>query len=49
MVLWQDGITWLLLPPDQSLAFLLAGNGFDVWIANTRGTKYSRGSVQMTQ
>lgn len=48
MVLWHDGITWLLLPPDQSLAFLLADNGFDVWIANTRGTKYSRGHVSLS-
>lgn len=44
----MDGITWLLLPPDQSLAFLLADNGFDVWIANTRGTRYSRGHVSLS-
>ncbi|KAJ6723759.1 LIPASE [Salix koriyanagi] len=43
-----DGITWLLLPPDQSLAFLLADNGFDAWIANTRGTRYSRGHVSLS-
>jgi hypothetical protein len=48
MVWWQDGITWLLLSPDQSLAFLLADNGFDVWLANTRGTKYSRGHASLS-
>ena len=49
MMMWlQDGITWLLLPPEKSLAFLLADNGFDVWIANTRGTKFSRAHTSLT-
>ncbi|KAK9924456.1 hypothetical protein M0R45_032823 [Rubus argutus] len=46
--LLMDGITWLLLPPDQSLAFLLADNGYEVWIANTRGTQYSLGHTSLT-
>ncbi|XP_030929953.1 triacylglycerol lipase 2-like isoform X1 [Quercus lobata] len=46
--LLMDGITWLLLPPDQSLAFLLVDNGFDVWLANTRGSKYSRGHTSLS-
>ncbi|XP_030539656.2 triacylglycerol lipase 2-like isoform X2 [Rhodamnia argentea] len=45
---FMDGITWLLLPADKSLAFLLADNKFDVWIANTRGTKYSRGHTSLS-
>ena len=49
MIMWlQDGVTWLLLPPKKSLAFLLADNGFDVWIANSRGTKFSRGHTSLT-
>lgn len=40
-----DGMTWLLNPPDQSLPLILADQGFDVWIANTRGTRFSRKHV----
>ncbi|CAL1393620.1 unnamed protein product [Linum trigynum] len=43
--LFMDGMTWLLLPPGQNLAFLLADNGYDVWIVHGRGTTSSRGHV----
>ncbi|KAM3192512.1 hypothetical protein ACQJBY_069631 [Aegilops geniculata] len=40
--LFVDGVSWLLGTPDQSLGFILADGGFDVWLANTRGTNTSR-------
>ncbi|CAI8590150.1 unnamed protein product [Vicia faba] len=42
-----DGMTWLMNSPEQDLPLILADNSFDVWIANTRGTKHSRRHVSL--
>lgn len=43
----QDGVTWLLNSPEQDLPLILADNGFDVWIANSRGTRFSRRHISL--
>ncbi|KAG5000431.1 hypothetical protein JHK87_021503 [Glycine soja] len=42
-----DALTWLVNSPDESLGFILADNGYDVWLANTRGTKYSNRHISL--
>lgn len=43
----QDGMTWLLSSPEESLAYILADSGFDVWVANNRGTRWSSRHVSL--
>ncbi|KAH9573097.1 hypothetical protein CY35_02G188500 [Sphagnum magellanicum] len=47
--LLEGGDNWFLNPPGQSLGFILADEGFDVWIANVRGTRWSHGHITLTK
>ncbi|KAK4437933.1 Triacylglycerol lipase 1 [Sesamum alatum] len=47
--LFMAGDAWFLDSPNQSLGFILADHGFDVWVGNVRGTRWSHGHVSLSQ
>ncbi|CAM8879398.1 hypothetical protein QQ045_022096 [Rhodiola kirilowii] len=46
--LFTGGDSWFLNSEEDSLGFLLANSGFDVWVGNVRGTRYSRSHVSLS-
>ncbi|KAL2457783.1 Triacylglycerol lipase 1 [Forsythia ovata] len=47
--LFVAGDAWFLNTPNQSLGFILANRGFDVWVGNVRGTRWSQSHVSLSE
>ncbi|CAO2814895.1 unnamed protein product [Amaranthus hypochondriacus] len=47
--LFMAGDAWFLNSREESLGFILADHGFDVWVGNVRGTRWSHGHVSLSE
>lgn len=46
--LFMGGDAWFLNSEEESLGFILADHGFDVWVGNVRGTRWGHGHVSLS-
>ncbi|EAT43642.1 AAEL004933-PA [Aedes aegypti] len=46
--LFASSADWVLLGPGNALAYLLSDMGYDVWLPNVRGNRYSRKHINYT-
>ncbi|XP_029158384.1 lipase 1-like [Nylanderia fulva] len=45
---FSDDYVWITLGKGKALAYLLADQGYDVWLANLRGTTHSRDHISLS-
>uniref|UniRef100_A0A5S6PZ58 Lipase n=2 Tax=Trichuris muris TaxID=70415 RepID=A0A5S6PZ58_TRIMR len=45
--LMRSSVDWIINHPNQSLGFLLADKGYDVWLGNVRGNSYGKHHIRL--
>jgi len=41
-----DALQWVINSPELAVAFIIANQGYDLWMGNNRGSHYGLGHVE---